>query len=678
MDNNPLDPTSPDNSLSSSIPGGAPNSSSSQPSFGQVIVPNSSPASSSSSPAGNIIVPNQPQQPSSSQTTAPSPNQTTNEQNPIFPQVTINPEFIASTFVPHNNSGAPQLQSQGFLESNPALQATVFDTNPNPMSNRSVGVFNGQPNASKKHFSLFKKLLILLIPLLLIGGGGVAAYFGMIVPNKPQNIWHKALINMGTGTDKLIEYGSTLQKTTKGLSAEGSYSFSGSTNSKGTISMNSYGQKGELKSNFGLDGSNVNIDLRSILADKATVPDYYLRVSGLKLLNSHFGNFLSDNESAVSSIDNQWILINQAYIKSMFGLDTGDGNQAKITSKDILAAEQAINDVNKKWLWTDNEDYAVLEVTKNVGKEKQDNRSVYHYSVNFNKSRTTQYLKAVRDKFKTTDLYDSIRDSYLTYYTDVSDEDIENYTKDLDESKDFDVWVDTRTKLFHKIRFTFKDGYIDIGQDYQGGSKFPFTIVEHDKKDGVTSDFNLQATLDKDTNKLVMKLTNVSGKDKFAMDLTISQKNSPTDFKAPTGAKSINEILTQLDLDDWVTEDVDVYDSLSSTQSNAQDVERQTDIKTLHSHLEAYYAQNGLYPKLTNLNNSSWRATNMRGLDSEALKDPQGTSSSIVAAPAVHAYSYEASVADGTDCSASDQDCAQYLLTATLSDGNEYLKMSLN
>lgn len=68
----------------------------------------------------------------------------------------------------------------------------------------------------------------------------------------------------------------------------------------------------------------------------------------------------------------------------------------------------------------------------------------------------------------------------------------------------------------------------------------------------------------------------------------------------------------------------------------------------------------------------------MRGLDSEALKDPQGTSSSIVAAPAVHAYSYEASVADGTDCSASDQDCAQYLLTATLSDGNEYLKMSLN
>ena len=678
MDNNPLDPTSPDNSLSSSIPGGSSNYSSSQTSFGRVIVPNSSPASSSSSPAGNIIVPNQPQQPSSSQTTAPSPNQTTNEQKPIFPRVTINPEFIASTFVPHNNSGASQLQSQGFLESNPALQATVFDTNPNPVPNRSVGVFSSQPNTSKKHFSLFKKLLILLMPLLLIGGSGVAAYFGMIVPNKPQNIWHKALTNMGTGTYKLIEYGSTLQKTTKGLSAEGSYSFSGSTNSKGTISMNSYGQKGELKSNFGLDGSNVNIDLRSILADKATVPDYYLRVSGLKLLNSHFGNFLSDNESAVSSIDNQWILINRVYIKSRFGLDTGGGNREKITSKDILGAEKAINDVNKKWLWTDNEDYAVLEVTKNVGKEKQDNRSVYHYSVNFNKSRTTQYLKAVRDKFKTTDLYDSIKDSYLTYYTDVSDEDIENYTKDLDESKDFDVWVDTRTKLFHKIRFTFKDGYIDIGQDYQGGSKFPFTIVEHDKKDGVTSDFNLQATLDKDTNKLVMKLTNVSGKDKFAMDLTISQKNSPTDFKAPTGAKSINEILTQLDLDDWVTEDVDVYDSLSSTQSNAQDVERQTDIKTLHSHLEAYYAQNGLYPKLTNLNNSSWRATNMRGLDSEALKDPQGTSSSIVAAPAVHAYSYEASVADGTDCSASDQDCAQYLLTATLSDGNEYLKMSLN
>lgn len=650
-----------------------------QSAFDQVITSTSGSALPEVSPTlnspGNIIVPNQQQPSTNSQTGALLAGPISKEQSPA-PQITIDPKFIASTFATRTDLGAPQ--SQEFLNSNPAMQATVFNKGTSPPPNQHSGVFSSQFGSGKKRFALSKRLFILLIPLLLIIGGGVAAYFGIIVPKKPQNIWHKSLTNMGLGTDKLIEYSSTLQKTTKGLSVEGNYSFSGSTNSKGTISVDSYGQNGELKTNFGLDGSNISVDLRSIMADKATIPDYYLRVSGLKLLNTHFDNFLSDDESVISGIDNQWILINQAYIKSMFGMDTSVGDQATITYKDILAAEQAINDVNKKWLWTDNEDQAVLEVTKNIGKEKQNNRSVYHYSVRFNKSHTTQYLKALRDKFKTTDLYDAIKDSYLTYYTDFSDEDIENYTKDLNESKDFDVWVDTRTKLFHKIRFTFKEGYIDIGQDYQGGSKFPFSIVEHDKKDGVTSDFNLQATLDKDSNKLMMKLTNVSGEEKFTMDLSISQKNSATDIKAPSGAKSINEMLTKLGLEEWITEDINDPDSLSATPTNAQDVERQSDIKALHSQIEAYYAQNGFYPKLANLNNSSWRTTNMRGLDSAALKDPQGTSSSIVSAPAVHAYAYEASTADGTDCSDSDKDCAQYILTATFSDSSEYIKYSLN
>src|SRR5882762_1814089 len=121
-----------------------------------------------------------------------------------------------------------------------------------------------------------------------------------------------------------------------------------------------------------------------------------------------------------------------------------------------------------------------------------------------------------------------------------------------------------------------------------------------------------------------------------------------------------------------------VITTFTGIQQRARNTERQTDIKAIHGQVEAYYAQNGRYPTLTNLNDSTWRTANMKGLDPEALKDPKGSAQTLVAAPAASAYAYAVTASDGTACDNSAKDCAQYTLTTTYEGGGTFAKSNLN
>ncbi len=123
-----------------------------------------------------------------------------------------------------------------------------------------------------------------------------------------------------------------------------------------------------------------------------------------------------------------------------------------------------------------------------------------------------------------------------------------------------------------------------------------------------------------------------------------------------------------------------VITTFSGIQQKGRDTERQTDIKALHGQLEAYYAQNGKYPTLADLNSTTFRSANLKGLDSEALQDPKGSAQTLVSAPVANSYSY-AVAPTGCD-NGTGGDCASYTLTATLEGTIEgsgtYSKTSLN
>jgi len=119
-----------------------------------------------------------------------------------------------------------------------------------------------------------------------------------------------------------------------------------------------------------------------------------------------------------------------------------------------------------------------------------------------------------------------------------------------------------------------------------------------------------------------------------------------------------------------------VITTFSGIQRNARNRTREADINALHSQIEYYYGQQGVYPTLANLNDATWRSTNLKGLDAEALKDPQGSASTLVAAPAADSYAYAVTPANCDNGSGGD--CTAYTLTATYEGGGTFVKNSLN
>ncbi len=106
-----------------------------------------------------------------------------------------------------------------------------------------------------------------------------------------------------------------------------------------------------------------------------------------------------------------------------------------------------------------------------------------------------------------------------------------------------------------------------------------------------------------------------------------------------------------------------VITTYSGIQQKGRNTERQTDLKAVQGQLEAYYAQNGAYPTLDNLNDNPTADTgfikkNMKGLDVEALRDPKADKGVYVLGSSVgdKQYAYEPTC--------DDSGCTAYTLTA--------------
>ncbi len=120
-----------------------------------------------------------------------------------------------------------------------------------------------------------------------------------------------------------------------------------------------------------------------------------------------------------------------------------------------------------------------------------------------------------------------------------------------------------------------------------------------------------------------------------------------------------------------------VITTYSGIQQKARDTERKTDVNTLQSHAEAYFAESGKYPTLGEFNDSAFRGTNMKGLDPAALADPKNAGSQqLCGSVQASCYAY---VATPSGCdNGANGDCTNYTLTATLETGGTYVKQSLN
>ncbi len=133
-----------------------------------------------------------------------------------------------------------------------------------------------------------------------------------------------------------------------------------------------------------------------------------------------------------------------------------------------------------------------------------------------------------------------------------------------------------------------------------------------------------------------------------------------------------------------------VISTYGGIQQKARNTTRQTDISTLQAHLEAYFAQQGNYPTLADMQNRSWIKSNLKSLDVGNLQDPSwsialtckdNNGNAIVSGTnpgKPGCYAYVVTNDSGTACDNSTTNCTKYTLIANNEGGGNYQKSSLN
>jgi hypothetical protein len=399
--------------------------------------------------------------------------------------------------------------------------------------------------------------------VVLMGGGYV---FGYYLPNKPENVFNTALQNTGKGYDELVKYASNDDVAKKFKNFEADVTFKGSGggfSTDGKIKAHSDGKNSTFSGDVGLATTRLTFDGVVKDADNSDSPDLFFKVGGIKGMGSLYG------VPGLDSLDNQWITIDHSLLdtygqqlSAAQGLDTQDKDAlAMPKEQDVVDAANVLGKEADKYLFSTDDSTAVLKNDSFVGKETVDGKATNHYKVSANKDHLKAFAKELGTELDKTNLSKWTKEHYKKSLSEVLD------TKSMEESADkvkssdkFDLWVNTKTKLVHKVRFSDKKdaakNYYEFGLNYAGGPEKPFFFTLADNKDGVEGKGTFGLTLNTDTNVIKFNIDGADeGDDGFKLKLNATYKPSTAkvDAKAPEGAMSLNEAMSAVGLGDYMS-----------------------------------------------------------------------------------------------------------------------------
>jgi hypothetical protein len=463
-----------------------------------------------------------------------------NNQNPSNPPVSPVPE---NSQPPLSNSN-----EQGGQVINP----TPAQTPPASLGQVASGSMLADQSKKTKRPKKLRVVAIVAICLLVLGGGA-GAYFGYYLPNQPENLWRAALTNTGKGYDKISGYINSA-KYDKGTKVDGSFKF----NTSGLAADGNISGVSDDKNNSKYTGSisasglKVNFDLRTIASSTST-PDLYFKVDGLQGLGSLLGLdvYGPGLSKSIDGINGQWYLVDHTLLDQYTGQSTSATQS--ITKKDVNDFLTALNGPTKKYIFTSDQNNMAIVAERQIGREKQDGLNTYHYKVGLNKNNLKKWNKETCDNLKNNKLY-----KMLNFNIDQAALEKQCYdTTDIDSidsSKTADAWVDTHTKLVHKVRFSTSknaNNYIDVLQNYAGGSKIPFAIAFSSDSSGEKTSGTINITYDSKTTivKIAGDVTtkgSTNGSGNFS--LTVSPNSSAVNVDKPAGTKNILQLINDLGL----------------------------------------------------------------------------------------------------------------------------------
>ncbi len=577
---------------------------------------------------------------------------------------------------------------QPFIAAQPKTQMPPQQDQPAPQPNYPVmgamDASGAQPGKLKR-----KKLLLAGGAIAFILMLSSAVVFGYYLPNQPNNVYKTGVNRSAKALDKLVNATTekskleVFKKSDITLSVDAKYkdtSYTGSFNAKFD------GSKADGGINFVSKQTSKPDQIFSAkflgeLPTGSQYPNVYVQLNGLKALGAD--NYLP----GLAAYDGKWIAILSDYLKSLGTVPTAEEtNKKQLTSNDIAELARAATGVTVDYVFSTEPDKAVFEKKSYVGKEKVDNTNAYHYRVGLNKDHVKAYCKAMVEKIYSTNAYKKlpwVDEQNVAKDKEAASKDCDSSYNDIKADTTYELWVDAKYKLIYKIRIpdaTDKETYTDIGQVYKGGDNVSLFAAYHNGTDKSDGKFTLDTNLKTSTTKGTLTFSGGDLDNKYDIKVTLDAKpyNGEINTNKPAGAIPVQEVLKQLGIDPALLFGTGDAASTAGTDtpsvgtSISDDSERKTDINALHGQLEAYDAQNGFYPTLDNVNNPSWRAANMQGLDAQALRDPKGTTTTLGKTATSIQYGYTTSGCTSTG------ECTGYTLTATLSSGTSYTKQSLN
>ncbi|HSH55943.1 MAG TPA: hypothetical protein VK983_03895, partial [Candidatus Limnocylindrales bacterium] len=565
-----------------------------------------------------------------------------------------------------------------------------------PLGNLSqpAVVYADGPVVSPPQRSRRKRNLILgaaATVALLLGSAGYV--FGYYIPNKPENVWATGMERSGTVLTTLM---------TEATDKETAQAFE-STSLSGNMEIRSQDQvfKGAVASSYSQTTSDntftiqlkdqsgadqkVAMNLLTDIPAGKEYPDIFFKYTGLAALGADA--YLP----AASSYEGKWITVSSDYIASFLPAEEAEElKREELTHQDAAELGKIITDTTREYVLTSDESKSVLVRKSFVATEKLGNVSAHHYKVSLNKENAVRFCTALTERIMSSKAYLKLPWADAERVEQDKKDSLESCKRDaaesIDEKDTFDMWIDRKYKLIHKIRITDqkeRQDYVEIGQSYSGGDEIPLFVVIQSKSDEYHGRIDLKVNQKTDTTTASVDFAG-DGEDDFAIkaQLTFKPYKGVVTIERPKTTVPIQAVLKQLGLDPSNPYGDPAIQTVGqpaqpgrpgSIQAKAQDTERKTDMRALQSQLETYYAAAGRYPTLAEINDTAWRSKNMKGADTQAFVDPTGTASILIKTATKTQYGY-----DVRGCGGGGQDCQVYTLTAFLADGSLHELESIN
>ena len=414
---------------------------------------------------------------------SPQPIATTNNITPqvIAPQV-IQPSINATPSAPAPVSPyqAPTEQQNAQPPTTPLIHSPapngLYSTDPSQISNPTQPVQGGvvlAPQFTSGEISqselpnktggpkptVWKRKIfwILFLVISLLVGAAIAAYiFLWHIPNLPQNVWNTGLSRTGKQVDALITTISdpanieTLQKneiTVQGELKTGAETY--------TINVNSAYDPQNSNSTFKASGSGgeenfaITADIKTQLEANALFPNIYIRYSGVSSLG--LDAFLP----GVASLENTWIAIEDDVLAELLPTETASSTE-NLTNDEVVNIIKDAQVVVNEYIFTEDPTKAVLMMKQFIKTEKSKGITANQYEATINKTNAKAFCEALVEKLgsnPTIKRLSGLNDADYGAQAIKAKESCTEIAADIDDTEVYNIWMDKKYKLFHKIRF---------------------------------------------------------------------------------------------------------------------------------------------------------------------------------------------------------------------------------